>query len=63
MELPDIPLSWLIGFLTLGMIVLAILNIDSWTHAIIGSISGYLIGQHIESARILNTTQTDTPSK
>jgi len=41
--LPKIPKSYLILVLLLGMIILAILGIDSWTHATIGLLVGYLL--------------------
>lgn len=47
MELPNIPKEYLVILLLVVMIVLAILGIDSWTHATIGAISGYILGKDI----------------
>jgi hypothetical protein len=49
--LPEIPKEYLVFALLLFMIVLAIIGIDSWTHAIIGSIAGYILGKDIQRLR------------
>jgi len=46
-ELPQIPKEYLVLALLFLMIILAILKINGWTHAIIGSIAGYILGRDI----------------
>lgn len=51
MELPNIPKEYLVLSLLLLMVILAILGIDSWTHAIIGSVAGYILGRDIQRCK------------
>lgn len=46
-KLKDIPTSWLIALLILGLVILRAMDIDSYITAGIGLIIGYLTGQHI----------------
>jgi non-ribosomal peptide synthetase component E (peptide arylation enzyme) len=47
MELPNIPKEYLVFFLLLIMGLLAVLNIDTWTHATLGAITGYILGRDV----------------
>lgn len=49
MKLPEIPRSWLIAIILVGMVVMRCFGIDSWTTAVLGILIGYLTGQHIEA--------------
>lgn len=66
MKLPEIPQSWLILLLMIGLVTLRAFGIDSWTTAALSVIIGYLTGKHIEqkshtdpieAAKILATAQ------
>lgn len=49
--LPDIPKTWLVAMMLIGMIVLRAFGIDSWTTAAISSVMGYLFGVKSEQWR------------
>ncbi len=49
--LPNIPKEWLVLALLVAMLVLALFNIDSWTHAILGSLAGYILGKDIQRCK------------
>jgi len=51
MELPEIPQSWLISGLMVGLVGLRCLGIDSWTTASLSLIIGYMTGKHIQQTR------------
>jgi uncharacterized membrane protein AbrB (regulator of aidB expression) len=51
MKLPDIPKTWIIAFLLIGLIVLRAFDIDSWTTASISTIIGWLTGVKMEQSR------------
>lgn len=51
MKLPDIPTTWTITLLLLGLIVLRCFGIDTWTTATISTLIGYLTGRHLEQTR------------
>lgn len=46
--LPEIPQSWLIGAIMVGLVTLRAFGIDSWTTAALSLVIGYLTGKHIE---------------
>ena len=51
MEWKEIPNSWLIAGLIIGMIVMRVFSIDSFTTAGLGMLIGYVTGKHVtESA-------------
>lgn len=50
-KLPEIPMSWIIVILLVGLIVLRAINIDSWTTAAISTIIGWLTGVKMEQIR------------
>lgn len=52
MKLPDIPQSWLILTLLVGLIVMRLFGIDSFTTAALSLIIGYLTGIKMEQSRI-----------
>lgn len=52
MKLPDIPKSWLIGVLLVGLVILRALDIDSFTTAGLSIIIGWLTGVKMEQSRI-----------
>ena len=49
MNLPEIPRSWIIFFLLIGIVMLRCFGIDSWTTAALSLLIGYITGQHIEA--------------
>ena len=51
MELPEIPVSWVIVLLLIGLIVLRAFGIDTWTTAAISTLIGYLTGVKMEQVR------------
>jgi len=51
MKLPEIPKTWLIGALLVGMIVMRCFGIDSWTTAALSIVIGYLTGVKSEQWR------------
>ena len=51
MKLPEIPNSYLIFILLLGLIVMRIYGIDSFTTAALSLIIGYLTGVKLEQTR------------
>ena len=53
MKFQEIPRSWIIAILIVGMIIMRLFGIDTWTTAALSLIIGYLTGQHIEA-----TTET-----
>jgi len=48
---PEIPMSWIILLLLIGLIFLRYWNIDSWTTAAISTIIGWLTGVKMEQIR------------
>lgn len=53
MALPEIPTTWLIFSLLLGLVILRAIGIDSFTTAGISMIMGYITGKHIEQTRVI----------
>ena len=51
MKLPEIPHTWLIACLMIGLIGIRCLGIDSWTTASLSMIIGYITGKHIEQTK------------
>lgn len=49
---PEIPTSWIVVVLLLGLIILRAFDIDSWTTASISTIIGWLVGVKMEQSRI-----------
>jgi hypothetical protein len=52
MNFPDIPKSWLIALLLIGLVIMRFLSFDSWVTAALSSLIGYLIGVKLEQTRI-----------
>ena len=52
MKLPDIPQSWLISLLMVGLVIMRCFGIDSFTTAAISIIIGYLTGVKMEQTRV-----------
>jgi hypothetical protein len=52
MILPEIPKTWLIGVLMVGMCVLRAINIDTFTTAGLSAVIFYLVGVKMEQDRI-----------
>lgn len=50
-QLPEIPVSYLVGLLLIAMVAMRAFGIDSWTTAALSSISGYILGKHTEQTR------------
>jgi hypothetical protein len=51
MNLPEIPNSYLIAVLLVGMVIMRAYGIDSWTTAAISLLMGYITGKHVEQSR------------
>jgi hypothetical protein len=49
--LPEIPNTWLVGALIIGLCVMRYFGIDSFTTAGIGLLIGYVTGKHIEQTK------------
>ena len=52
MKIPDIPQSWLIFIILVGLIVMRMFGIDSFTTAALSLIIGWLTGVKMEQTRI-----------
>jgi len=50
-KFPDIPRTWIVVMLLVGLIVLRAMDIDSWTTASISTIIGWLVGVKMEQTR------------
>jgi hypothetical protein len=50
-RLPDIPITWIVLLLIIGLIILRAMNIDSWTTAAISTIIGWLTGTKMEQIK------------
>lgn len=50
--LPEIPKSWLIALLLIGMVVMRTFGIDSWTTSALSIVIGWLVGVKMEQSRI-----------
>lgn len=55
MKLQEIPQTWLIAGLMIGLVTLRCFGIDSWTTAALSTVIGYMTGKHIESERLPTT--------
>ena len=62
MQFPEIPLSWLIGIIAVGLVILRFLNLDTWVTASLSLIIGYLTGKHIEETKQLGQEQNQKGS-
>ena len=51
MKFPEIPQSYMIFALLIGMIIMRCFGIDSWTTATLSTIIGYLTGIKLEQIR------------
>lgn len=54
MKFKEIPQTWLIAGLGVGLVVMRCFGIDSWTTAALSVVIGYLTGKHIEQVKNLN---------
>ena len=50
-KLPEIPVTWLIALLMVGLVALRAFGIDAWTTAALSIIIGYLTGVKQEQIR------------
>jgi uncharacterized membrane protein AbrB (regulator of aidB expression) len=50
-QLPEIPLTWLIGLLMVGLVIMRCFGIDSFTTAALSLVVGFLTGKQIEAAK------------
>lgn len=50
-QLPQLPKEYLIFVLMIGLIILKIMRIDSWTDMALGWVIGWLLGVKMEQAR------------
>lgn len=51
-KLPEIPKTWLIGLLMVGLVIIRSFGIDTWTTSAISIIIGWLVGVKMEQGRI-----------
>jgi len=51
-KLPEIPTTWVVAVLMVGLIVLRAFGIDTWTTAAISTLIGYLTGVKLEQTRL-----------
>ena len=51
MKLPEIPTTWLIALLLVGLVSLRAFGIDTWTTAALSTLIGYLTGVKLEQTR------------
>ena len=51
MKLPEIPTTWLVAILLIGLITMRFFGIDSFTTASLSLIIGYLTGVKLEQTR------------
>lgn len=51
MKLPELPTSWLVALLLIGLIVMRTFGIDTWTTSAISILIGYLTGVKLEQIR------------
>jgi uncharacterized membrane protein AbrB (regulator of aidB expression) len=52
MKLPDIPKTWIVIILLIGMVVMRCFGIDSWTTSALSIIIGWLVGVKMEQSRL-----------
>ena len=50
-KLPEIPVTWTIFILIIGLIIMRTFGIDTWTTAAISTLIGYLTGKHVEQTK------------
>lgn len=50
-NLPEIPKSWIIAMILIGMIIMRTFGIDTWVTASLSLIMGWLVGVKMEQAR------------
>ena len=49
--LPEIPNSWLITVLLIGLVIMRCFGVDSFTTAGISLLIGYITGKHVEQSK------------
>jgi hypothetical protein len=59
-KLPEIPATWTIFILVVGLVILRAFGIDTWTTAAISTLVGYLTGKHIEQTRTIQPVAVRT---
>jgi hypothetical protein len=52
MQFKEIPTTWLVAGLGVCLVTLRAFSIDSWTTAALGSIMGYILGNHIATSSL-----------
>lgn len=52
MNLQEIPKSYIIVIIFIGLIILRAMNMDSWVTAALSLIVGYMTGKHIEQIKV-----------
>ena len=57
MTLPEIPKTWLIAFLLVGLVLMRCFGIDTWTTAAISTLIGYITGKHMEQTKTSTVQQ------
>ena len=50
-KLPNLPREYIVTFLMVGLLILKVMKIDSWTDMALGTILGYLVGVKLEQIR------------
>jgi hypothetical protein len=51
MSLPEIPKTYILTILMIGLVIIRCFGIDSWTTAMLSIIVGYITGKHVEQTR------------
>lgn len=51
-SLPDIPKTWIIAAMLVGMIVMRCFGIDTWVTSALSLIIGWLVGVKMEQTRV-----------
>jgi uncharacterized membrane protein AbrB (regulator of aidB expression) len=52
MNLPEIPKTWIVAVLMIGMVVMRCFGIDTWTTSALSLIIGWLVGVKMEQTRV-----------
>ena len=50
-KLPNLPREYMVITLMVGLLILKVMKIDSWTDMALGTILGYLVGVKLEQIR------------
>jgi len=51
MDFPEIPITYIVALLVIGLVILRAFGIDTFTTAGLSMIIGYITGKHVEQAK------------